>query len=102
MIKDTILINSNLLNGFWAKAIEMVNYFWNKLLTKTKSHGEVISKNSRTRQCQNLQYMRIFGSPALCNILDKKRSKSDYKKVWQEIIIEYSSDTTKYFCVWAP
>lgn len=38
----------------------------------------------------------------MCNIPDKKRSKLDYQKVWQGILIGYSSNTTKNFCIWAP
>lgn len=30
MMKDSILIDSGLLNGFWTKAIETINYFQNK------------------------------------------------------------------------
>lgn len=44
----------------------------------------------------------MFGSLALCNISDEKRSKSDYQRVWQGILIEYSPDTIKYFRAWAP
>lgn len=37
----------------------------------------------------------------LANIPEKKRSKSDFQKVWQGILIGYSPDTTKHFRVWA-
>lgn len=41
----------------------------------------MISKKSWTNYYQNLQYIRIFGSLAFYNILDKKKSKSNYQKV---------------------
>lgn len=44
IMKDLILINSRLLNNFWAKVIEMVNYFQNRLSTKNMNHKEVIFK----------------------------------------------------------
>ena len=44
----------------------------------------------------------MFGSLALCNISDEKRSKSDHQRVWQGILIGYSPDTIKHFRVWAP
>lgn len=100
-MKDTILIDSSFPNGFWAEAMETTNYLWNRLLTRTKSHGEVIPKEAWTRQYQNLQHIQIFGSLALCNIPDKKRSKLDNQKVWQGILIEYSSNIIKHLCVWA-
>lgn len=44
----------------------------------------------------------MIRSLALCNISDEKRSKSDYQRVWQGILIGYSPDTIKHFRVWAP
>ena len=94
-IKNSMLINGALPNGFWAEAMETVNYLWNKLATKTKSHDEVILKEAWTNQRQDLQHVRIFGSLALCNIPEEKRSKLDCQRVWQGIFIRYSPDTTK-------
>lgn len=53
MIKDSMLIDSGLPNGFWAEAMETANYFRNRLPTKSKNHGEIIPKrlgrdNART------------------------------------------------------
>ena len=39
-IKNSMLINSGLPNGFWAEAIEIANYLQNKLSTRSKNHGE--------------------------------------------------------------
>ncbi len=101
-MKDSMLIDSGLPNRFWAEAIETANYLRNRLPTKTKSHCEVIPEEVCTNQRQNLQRVRIFGSLALCNILEEKRSKSDCQRVWQGILIGYSPDTTKHFRASAP
>ncbi len=100
-MKDLMLIDSGLPNNFWAEAMEIANYLRNKLLTKSKSHGEIIPEKSQIGKRQNLEYVCIFGSLALSHIPDKQRNKSDYQKVWQDILIGYSQDTTKHFCVWA-
>ena len=101
-MKDSMLIDSGLPNGFWAEAMETANYLRNRLPTRSKSHGEMIPEESWTSRRQDLRHVRIFGSLALCNIPDEKRSKSDYQKVWKGILIGYSPDTTKHFRVWAP
>ncbi len=85
--KDSMLIDSGLPNGFWAEAMQTANYLRNRLPTKTKSHGEVISEEAWTNQRQDLQHVCIFGSLALCNIPEEKRSKSDCQRVWQGILI---------------
>lgn len=38
----------------------------------------------------------------MTHIADKNRTKSNDGNVWQGILIEYSLDTAKYFCIWAP
>ena len=81
--------------------METVNYLRNRLPTKSKNHGEIIPQEIWTNQQQNLQHIRIFGSLALFNIPKEKRSKSDYQKVWEGILIGYSSDITKHFWLWA-
>lgn len=101
-MKDSMLIDSGLPNVFWAEAMETANYIRNRLPTKSKTHGEMIPEESWTSRRQDLRHIRIFGSLALCNIPDEKRSKSDYQKVWKGIIIGYSPDTTKNFRIWAP
>lgn len=97
IIKDLMLIDNGLPNKFWAKVIETANYLKNRLLTKTKSYKKVISEELWISQKQNFQYICIFGSLALCNILKEKRSKSDLQKVWEEILIGYNPDMTKHF-----
>ena len=101
-MKDSMLIDSGLPNGFWAEAMETANYLRNRLPTKSRNHGEMIPEESWTGQRQNLQHVRIFGSLVLSNIPEEKRTKSDYQRVWQGILIGYSPDTTKHFRVWAP
>lgn len=46
MVKNLLLINSDLSNYFQSEAIENVNYLQNKLSTKNKNHKELISKKS--------------------------------------------------------
>lgn len=101
-MKDSMLIDSGLPNVFWAEAMETANYIRNRLPTKSKTHGEMIPEESWTSRRQDLRHIRIFGSLALCNIPDEKRSKSDYQKVWKGILIGYSPDTTKHSRIWAP
>lgn len=101
-MKDSLLIDSGLPNNFWAKAMETANYLRNRLPTRSKNHGEVILEESWTGRHQDLSHVRIFGSLVLANIPEEKRSKSDFQKVWQGILIGYSPDTTKHFRVWAP
>lgn len=45
-MKDAMLIVSGLPNGFWAEAIETANYLKNRLSTRTKNHGEIMSEES--------------------------------------------------------
>ena len=81
-MKDSMLIDSGLLDGFWAEAMETANYLQNRFPTKSRNHGEIILEEAWTDKQQNLQHVRIFGSLAMSNILDEKRFKSDYQKVW--------------------
>lgn len=101
-MKDSLLIDSGLLNNFWAEAMETANYLRNRLPTRSKNHGKVIPREAWTGKRQDLSHVRIFGSLVLANIPEEKRSKSDFQKVWQGILIGYSPDTTKHFRVWAP
>ncbi len=100
-MKDLIVIDNSLSYKFWAKVMETANYLKNKLPTKIISHGKVISEELWTGQKQNLQHICIFGSLALCNISEEKRSKSDHQKFWEKILIGYNPDMTKYFQIWA-
>lgn len=101
-IKDLMLIDSGLLNNFWAEAMEKTGYFCNRLPTKSKNYGEVVPKKSWTGRQQSLGHVRIFRSLVLANIPKEKRTKSDYPKIWQGILIRYSPDNYKHFCIWAP
>ena len=82
--------------------METANYLQNRLPMRSKNHGKIIPKESWTEQCQNLQHVQLFGSLALSNIPAEKRTKSDYQKVWQGILVGYSPDTRKHFRIWAP
>ena len=46
-IKDSMLIDNRLLNGFWAEAMETVKYLQNKLPIKSKTHGEMILEKAK-------------------------------------------------------
>ncbi len=61
----------------------------------------MISKEVWTKECQDLQHIRILGSLALSNISAEKRTKSDYQKVWQDILVSYNPNTSKHFRIWA-
>lgn len=43
-MKDLMLIDSGLPNGFWAEAMETANYFRNRLPTRIRAQGEIISE----------------------------------------------------------
>ena len=101
-IKDSMLIDSGLPNGFWAEAMETANYLRNRLPTRSKNHGKMIPEEAWTGRQQDLHHIRIFGSLAFCNIPEEKRVKSDYQKVWEGILIGYSPDTSKHLRIWAP
>lgn len=98
-----MLIDSGLPYGFWAETMETANYLRNRLPTKSQNHEEIILEEAWTGKQQDIQHVRIFGSLALSNIPDEKRSnKSDYQRIWQGILIRYSPDTNKHFRIWAP
>ena len=101
-MKDSMLIDSGLPNGFWAEAMETANYLRNRLPTRSRTHGEMIPEEAWTGRQQNLHHICIFGSLAFCNIPEEKRVKSDHQKVWEGILIGYSPDTSKHFRIWAP
>ena len=101
-IKDSMLIDSGLPNGFWAETMETANYLRNRLPTRSRTHGEMILEEAWTGRQQNLHHICIFGSLAFCNIPEEKRVKSDHQKVWEGILIGYSPDTSKHFRIWAP
>lgn len=42
IMKDSMLIDSSLPNGFWAEFMEITNYLRNMLLTKSKNHDKMI------------------------------------------------------------
>ena len=101
-MKDSMLIDSRLPNGFWTEAIETANYLQNRLPTKSKNHGEMIPEKAWTGRQQDFYHICIFGSLAFCNIPEEKRVKSDHRKVWEGILIGYSPDTSKHLHIWAP
>lgn len=41
-MKDIMLIDSNLLNNYWAKAMETANYLYNRLSIRSKNHGKLV------------------------------------------------------------
>lgn len=98
-MKDSLLIDSGLPNNFWAEAMETSNYIRNRLPTKSMNHGKLIPEEAWMNQRQNLEHVCIFGSLVLVNIPHEKRSKSDFRKVWEGILIGYIVDTTKHFRV---
>lgn len=44
IIKNLVLIKSDLLNNFWVKTMEISNYLSNKLLIKSRNYGMLILK----------------------------------------------------------
>ncbi len=97
-----MLIDSRLPNKFWAEAMKTANYLQNRLPTRSKTYSKMISEEAWTGQQQDLLHICIFGSLAFCNILEEKREKSDQQRVWEEILIGYSSNISKHFRIWAP
>ena len=81
--------------------METVNYLQNKLLTRSKTYGKMISEEAWTGCQQNLYHICIFGSLAFYNISEKKKVQFDHQKVWEGIFIEYNPDISKQFYIWA-
>lgn len=79
-MKDSLLIDSDLPNDFWAEAMETANYLRNRLPTKSRSHGELVPEDEWTNRKQNLSHVRIFGSLVLVDIPNEKRSKRTSEK----------------------
>ena len=97
-MKDLLLIDSGLLNQFWAEAMDTANYLQNRLPTTEKA---IIPKEAWTGTRQNLEHIRIFGSKISTHISSEKCFKSDVHKTCHEIFIGYT-DTTKHLRAWAP
>lgn len=95
-MKDSLLIDSGPPNNFWAEAMETSNYLRNRLPTKSRNHGELIPEEAWTGKRQNLAHVRILGSLVLIDIPPEERSKSDFRKALEGILIGYSNDTTKH------
>lgn len=79
MIKDLLLIDSGLLFNFQVKAIDIVNYFCNRLLTRYNGPA-FISKKAWTSTRQNLKYPQIFKKSINTLISNKKHRKLDVGK----------------------
>lgn len=79
-MENLILINNKLSNRFWVETIETTNYLQNRFLIKNQNHSKIISEEAWTDKQQNLQYVYIFGSFAMSNIPNEKRSKSKLSK----------------------
>lgn len=41
-MKNSLLINSSLLNNFWIEVMKTANYLWNHLFLKAEIYGEPI------------------------------------------------------------
>lgn len=100
IIKDSPLINSGLLVNFLANEMDTANYHCNWLSIK-RSGLIIISKKAWTNTRQNLEHICIFESKISTFILNKKRIKSDIRKTWKRIFIDYTK-ISKYLRVWTP
>lgn len=45
-MKNLLLIDSGFSNNFWIKTMKTLNYLQNRPSTKSKNHGELISKET--------------------------------------------------------
>lgn len=77
-MKNFLLINNDLFNNFWVKAIETAKYFWNCLSIRIENYEGLILEKNWNNKHQNVSYIKIFGSKILMDILKEKRNKSDY------------------------
>lgn len=85
-MRDSLLIDSGLPNGFWADAMDTVNYPRNRLPTKCK-YGEIIPEEEWTSVIQNLSHLKIFGNVANVGIPKEKQLKADIAKTWKRIFV---------------
>lgn len=44
IMKDTMYINSSLLNDFWIEVMKTANYLRNRLWTRSKNHNKLVSE----------------------------------------------------------
>lgn len=82
--------------------METANYLHNRLPTWSQAYGELIEKEYWTGRKQDLRHICIFRSLVLCNIPKEKKTKSDYWKVWEGILIGYNANIAKHFHIWVP
>lgn len=68
IMKNLLIIDSGLLNNFWAEAMENSNYLENKLPTKNKNHKKLFLEKAWTGNRQNFDHVHIFGSLVLVDI----------------------------------
>ena len=100
-MKDSLFIDSKLLNQFWAEVIDTTNYLRNRLPTRRIADKTIIIlKEAWTEVRQNFEHIRIFSSRVSTHISSEKRSKSDIYKTWNGIFIGYTN-TTKHLRTWA-
>ena len=80
IIKNLLLINSSLPVNFWAEAMDTANYLCNQLPTR-RGGPSFIPEEPWTSKKQNLEHLQIFGSSVSTLIPNKKRIKSDMRKI---------------------
>ena len=104
IMKDAMLIDSNLPNNFWVDAMDTANYLRNRLLTSRASNRKtaIILEKKWTGKKQNVSHIRLFGSLASTNISKERRNKSDHIRIWKEIFIGYANEIIKHFKIYAP
>lgn len=78
-MKDSLLIDSNLLVNFWVEIMDTTNYLCNQFLTR-RSRPIFILKEVLMSIRQNLKYLQIFRNSVSTLIPNKKCTKLDMQK----------------------
>lgn len=80
-MKDSLLVDSGLPNKFWAEAMETSNYLRNRVLTKSKNHGELILEEAWTNRRHNLEYVCLYlWQPSTCRHPTQKKVQVRFSK----------------------
>ena len=97
-MKNSMLLNAELFNVFWVEVMLAANEL-RSLLSRAKR--DKISNHALTDVRLNVAHLRIFDSVAHVHISKKKRIKSNIKRTWTGIFLDYTESIKKYR-IWSP
>lgn len=90
----TMLLQANLLIGYWAEAINTANYILNLLPTSTLQ-GKTPHEMWTGRK-PSIHHLRVFGAPTYAHIHDSKRSSKFDTRAAKLILVGYMDELRAY------